>query len=56
MVSNAGEHVSEPYYYDPHGDMLRMPQLQQMRWDGIVNLADPGRLFAAPLGYSGAAQ
>jgi hypothetical protein len=33
VVSNAGEHVSEPYDYDPHGNMLRMPQLPQMQWD-----------------------
>jgi RHS repeat-associated protein len=25
--------LSEPYSYDPHGNMTYMPQLQQMQWD-----------------------
>jgi RHS repeat-associated protein len=29
----SGTLVSEPYDYDPHGNMLGMPQLQEMRWD-----------------------
>jgi len=28
-----GAPVTEPYSYDVHGNMLRMPQLQQMQWD-----------------------
>ena len=28
-----GSLVTEPYSYDAHGNMLRMPQLQEMQWD-----------------------
>ena len=33
QVGNGRTAAPEPYAYDPHGNMLYMPQLQEMRWD-----------------------
>ena len=35
---SGGPPLTEPYTYDPHGNMTSMPQLQQMQWDFLDHL------------------